>query len=90
MATFDKAFVMGYGSLDDFARADGCYLIYEDEVSYYVVRRYNDANAILGLLYKKGGGSLVWERGRAISSPISFTSDELIAEFQRVEKFLPR
>ena len=28
MATFEKAFVMGYGSLDKFAEADGCLKIY--------------------------------------------------------------
>lgn len=59
MATFSKEFVKSYGSIDSFARADGCYLIYEDDASYYAVRKCSDADSILGLLYKKGGGPVM-------------------------------
>jgi hypothetical protein len=89
MATFGKEFVLGYGSIENFAKADGCYLIYEDETSYYAVRKLSDADAILGLLHKKGGGSLVWERGKSITAPVSMSREQLIAEYQRVKNYLP-
>ena len=85
MATFGKDFVKTYGSLEKFAQADGCYLIYEDESSYYSVRKLSDADSILGLLHKKGGGSLVWERGKAMISPVHFTREQLIEEYQRIK-----
>jgi len=33
MATFEKALVMGYGSLDKFAEADGCLKIYDHGIA---------------------------------------------------------
>ena len=62
MATFEKAFVMGYGSLDKFAEADGCLKIYESDSNYHVVRRPADEEAILKSPYVKNP-RLVWSKG---------------------------
>src|ERR1035437_8818292 len=62
MATFEKAFVMGYGSLDKFAEADGCLKIYESDSNYHVVRRPGDEEAILKSPYVKNP-RLVWSKG---------------------------
>ena len=47
MATFDKDVVKSYGSLGQFAKADGCYKIYESESNYHVVRKPADEEGIL-------------------------------------------
>jgi hypothetical protein len=65
MATFEKAFVMGYVSLDKFAEADGCLKIYESDSNYHVVRRPADEEAILNSPYVKNP-RLVWSKGSPV------------------------
>jgi len=61
MATFEKDFVKGYGSLDKFAQEDGCLKIYESDSNYHVVRKPADEQAILNSPYVKNP-RLVWSK----------------------------
>ena len=68
MATFNKDFVEKYGSLDAFAKADGCIRIYESDDGYHVVRNPGDDQAILSSPYVHNP-RLVWERGKTNPAP---------------------
>jgi len=61
MATFEKDFVKEYGSLDKFAREDGCYKIYESDSNYHTVRKAADEQGILNSPYVKNP-RLVWSK----------------------------
>lgn len=61
MATFEKDFVMSYGSLEKFAEADGCYKIYESDTNYHVVRKPADEQGILTSPHIKNP-RLVWKK----------------------------
>jgi len=61
MATFDKDFVKGYGSLDQFAQEDGCYKIYESDSNYHTVRKPADEDGILSSPYVKNP-RMVWSK----------------------------
>jgi|BarGraNGADG00312_1021997.scaffolds.fasta_scaffold177343_1 hypothetical protein len=61
MATFEKEFVQSYGSLEKFAKEDGCYKIYESDGNYHAVRKPADEQGILTSPYVKNP-RLVWEK----------------------------
>ncbi len=63
MATFEKDIVEDYGSLDAFAKADGCYRIYESDSNYHVMRKPADEEGIINNPFVRNP-RLVWERGR--------------------------
>ncbi len=67
MATFEKNVIQQYGSLEAFARADGCLRIYESEDNYHVVRKPEDEKAILTSPYIRNP-RLVWDINKGLIS----------------------
>jgi hypothetical protein len=63
MATFDKEIIRKYGSLEAFAKADGCFRIYESDTGYHTVRKSADEQSILDSPYLKNL-RIVWEQGQ--------------------------
>jgi hypothetical protein len=61
MATFEKDVVERYGSLEKFAKADGCYRIYETDENYYTVHSPREEQVILASPYVHSP-RLVWKR----------------------------
>jgi len=61
MPTFEKHVVKSYGSLEEFAEADGCYRIYESDTNYHTVRKPADEQAILSSPYVRNP-RLVWKK----------------------------
>jgi len=47
MPTFRKDVVEGFGSLESFAKVNGCYKIYESDRGYHTVQAPSDEDAIL-------------------------------------------
>jgi hypothetical protein len=90
MATFDKdvllELVKKAGSWESFARADGCFRIYESDSNYHVCRQQSDVESILSSPYVKNPREVWPKQGAVTRTPVQATEEPVRASERPAEK----